>query len=79
MTSSVDEVLGSYWDEVAPLRNPVLLVALHGLFDIANVATSALDWMIKERDTTVIADIDPERALKVLVYRAPELAPPTPG
>ncbi|WP_342128835.1 class I SAM-dependent methyltransferase [Hydrogenophaga sp. OTU3427] len=25
------------------------------------------------------ADIDPERALKVLVYRAPELAPPIPG
>jgi proteasome assembly chaperone (PAC2) family protein len=33
---------------------------LHGLFDIANVATSALDWMIKERDTTVIADVDPD-------------------
>jgi proteasome assembly chaperone (PAC2) family protein len=30
------------------------------LFDIGGVATSALDWMLKERDALVIADIDPD-------------------
>jgi proteasome assembly chaperone (PAC2) family protein len=60
MPMSVNEVLESYWDDIAPLRNPVMLVALRGLFDIGGVATSALDWMLKERDALVIADIDPD-------------------
>ena len=60
MPISVNEVLESYWDDIAPLRNPVMLVALRGLFDIGDVATSALDWMLKERDALVIADIDPD-------------------
>jgi proteasome assembly chaperone (PAC2) family protein len=60
MPISVNEVLESYWDDIAPLRNPVMLVALRGLFDIGGVATSALDWMVKERDALVIADIDPD-------------------
>lgn len=60
MTLSVEEVLETYWDDIPPLRNPVMLVALRGLFDIGGVATSALDWMLKERDFTVVADIDPD-------------------
>ena len=60
MPITVDEVLERYWEGIAPLRNPVLLVALQGLFDIGSVATSALDWMLKERDWTVVADIDPD-------------------
>lgn len=60
MTLSVEEVLEKYWDDIQPLRNPVMLVALRGLFDIGGVATSALDWMLKERDFTVVADIDPD-------------------
>jgi hypothetical protein len=60
MPLTVDEVLERYWDEMEPLRNPVMLVALRGLFDIGGVATSALDWMLKERDFTVVADIDPD-------------------
>ena len=60
MPLSVDDVLESYWDSIAPLRNPVMLVALKGLFDIGGVATSALDWMVKERDGTIVADIDPD-------------------
>lgn len=60
MPISVNEVLETYWDDIAPLRNPVMLVALRGLFDIGGVATSALDWMLKERDALVIADIDPD-------------------
>ena len=60
MPIDVDEVLERYWEEIAPLRNPVLLVALQGLFDIGGVATSALEWMLKERDSTIVADIDPD-------------------
>lgn len=60
MPLTIDEVLERYWDEIEPLRNPVMLVALRGLFDIGGVATSALDWMLKERDFTVVADIDPD-------------------
>jgi proteasome assembly chaperone (PAC2) family protein len=59
MPLSVEEVLETYWDDIEPLRNPVMLVALRGLFDIG-VATSALDWMLKERDFAVVADIDPD-------------------
>jgi proteasome assembly chaperone (PAC2) family protein len=60
MPLSVEEVLETYWDDIEPLRNPVMLVALRGLFDIGGVATSALDWMLKERDFAVVADIDPD-------------------
>ena len=60
MPQEVDEVLERYWEDAAPLRNPVMLVALQGLFDIGSVATSALDWMLKEREWTVVADIDPD-------------------
>ncbi len=60
MPLTVDEVLETYWEDIAPLRNPVMLVALRGLFDIGGVATSALDWMLKERDAIVVADIDPD-------------------
>lgn len=60
MPIDVDDVLTTYWDDYPPLRNPVLLVALRGLFDIGGVATSALDWMVKERDAVTVADIDPD-------------------
>lgn len=60
MTPPVAEVLSGYWDEALPLRNPVLVAALEGLFDIASVATSAVDWMLKERESFVVADIDPD-------------------
>jgi proteasome assembly chaperone (PAC2) family protein len=60
MPLSVEEVLETYWDDIEPLRNPVMLVALRGLFDIGGVATSALDWMLKERDFAVVSDIDPD-------------------
>jgi proteasome assembly chaperone (PAC2) family protein len=60
MPLSADDVLDTYWESIEPLRNPVMLVALQGLFDIGQVATSALDWMVKERDAVVVADVDPD-------------------
>ena len=38
----VSDVLDGDWDALEPLRNPVLVVALRGWFDVAGVATGAL-------------------------------------
>lgn len=56
----VDQVLTSAWEEIAPLRRPIMVVALRGLFDIASAATNALDWLVRDRAHTVIASIDPD-------------------
>jgi proteasome assembly chaperone (PAC2) family protein len=57
---SVDDVLEADWAAVGALRDPVLVVALRGWFDIAGVATGALEWAIQERPLTVVASIDPD-------------------
>jgi proteasome assembly chaperone (PAC2) family protein len=57
---SVDDVLEADWSAVGTLRDPVLVVALRGWFDIAGVATGALEWAIQERPITVVASIDPD-------------------
>ena len=56
----VDEVLEADWDRLPGLHRPVLLVALRGLFDVADVATDALDWLTRGRRVTTIASIDPD-------------------
>ncbi len=56
----IDDVLDAEWDAVGPLRNPVLVVALRGWFDVAGVATGALEWCIQDRTVTVVASIDPD-------------------
>jgi proteasome assembly chaperone (PAC2) family protein len=57
---SVDDVLEADWSAVGSLRDPVLVVALRGWFDIAGVATGALEWAIQERPVVVAASIDPD-------------------
>ena len=57
---NIDDVLDAEWDSVGPLRNPVLVVALRGWFDVAGVATGALEWCIQDRTITVVASIDPD-------------------
>lgn len=57
---NIDDVLDAQWDAVGPLRNPVLVVALRGWFDVAGVATGALEWCIQDRTVTVVASIDPD-------------------
>jgi len=42
------------------LQRPVLLVALEGLFDVAGVATDALEWLTDGRPVETIAAIDPD-------------------
>ncbi|MEO5974126.1 MAG: PAC2 family protein [Ilumatobacteraceae bacterium] len=57
---NIDDVLDAEWDAISPLRNPVLVVALRGWFDVAGVATGALEWCIQDRTITVVASIDPD-------------------
>jgi proteasome assembly chaperone (PAC2) family protein len=54
------DVLITEFDELAPLHRPILVLALRGLFDIAEVATDAVDTIIDQRPTTVIASLDPD-------------------
>jgi proteasome assembly chaperone (PAC2) family protein len=42
------------------LRDPVLVVALRGWFDVAGVATGALEWSVQDRDVVVVGSIDPD-------------------
>lgn len=48
------------WSDVPPLRRPLLLVALRGVFDAAESATSALNWICERSESSPIAEIDPE-------------------
>lgn len=57
---NVEDVLEADWDAVGALRDPVLVVALRGYFDIAGVATGALEWCLEDRTTVVVANIDPD-------------------
>ena len=57
---NISEVLDADWDAVGPLRDPVLVVALRGWFDVAGVATGALEWSIQDRDVVVVGSIDPD-------------------
>ena len=54
------EVMEADWEAVRPLHDPVLVIALRGWFDVAGVATGALEWCIQERSVTVVASIDPD-------------------
>jgi hypothetical protein len=48
------------WYEQPALRRPILLVALSGLFDVAEVATTAITHLAGQQHTRRIAAIDPE-------------------
>ena len=56
---NISEVLDADWEAVGPLRDPVLVVALRGWFDVAGVATGALEWSVQDRDVVVVGSIDP--------------------
>ena len=53
-------VLTTAFDELAPLRRPIMVLALRGLFDIAEVATDAIDTLTEGHVATVVASIDPD-------------------
>ena len=58
MADSVSELT---WYDLPPLRRPLLLVAFQGLFDAAEAATGALDWICKRTESESIGMVDPER------------------
>ena len=57
---NVDDVLTTAFDQLAPLNSPIMVIALRGWFDVASVATDALDELITDRVAPVIASIDPD-------------------
>ena len=54
------DVLTTSWDDIAPLRDPVFLIALRGWFDVSSAATSAIEWCVRDRVVTVVGSIDPD-------------------
>jgi hypothetical protein len=56
----VDEVLTTSFAEMAPLRSPILVIALRGWFDAAEAATDALGQLCSANPGTVVASIDPD-------------------
>jgi proteasome assembly chaperone (PAC2) family protein len=57
MADSVSELT---WYDLPELRRPLLLVAFEGMFDAAEAATGALDWIRERADAAAIGMIDPE-------------------
>jgi len=53
-------VLTTAFDGLAPLHQPIMVLALRGLFDIAEVATDAVDTLVEGRVAPVVASIDPD-------------------
>ncbi len=57
---NVSDVLELEIDDLGPLRSPVMLVALTGLFDISGAATAALDQFAPADTAITIGAIDPD-------------------
>ncbi len=55
---TVDDVLTLDVDSLGPLTSPVLLVALTGWFDVAAVATTALDHLAPDDTAVTVGEID---------------------
>jgi len=53
-------VLTTAFDGLAPLNRPIMVLALRGLFDIAEVATDAIDTLLSDRVAPIVASIDPD-------------------
>ena len=56
----VDEVLTLEIDDLGPLRSPVMVIALTGLFDVAGAATTALDRFAPADSAITVGEIDPD-------------------
>lgn len=55
---TIDDVLTLDVDTLGPLNSPVLLVALTGWFDVAAVATTALDHLAPDDTAVTVGEID---------------------
>ncbi len=65
----VAEVLTLATDGLAPLHRPIMVIALRGWFDVAQVATDALDHMTSERVAPVVGGIEPDPFFDFTVER----------
>lgn len=48
------------WYDLPELRSPFLVVAFEGLFDAAEAATQAADWLRERTESASVAMVDPE-------------------
>ncbi|MEI7546526.1 MAG: PAC2 family protein [Actinomycetota bacterium] len=53
-------VLTTAFDGLAPLHQPIMVLALRGLFDTAEVATDAVATLSEGRVAAIVASIDPD-------------------
>ncbi len=53
-------MLTTAFDALAPLHSPILVAALRGWFDIAEVATDAIDALSSDVVAPIVASIDPD-------------------
>jgi proteasome assembly chaperone (PAC2) family protein len=57
---NVDEVLTTAFDGLSALHRPVMVLALRGWFDVAEVSTDACDELFADHPAPVVAAIDPD-------------------
>jgi PAC2 family len=57
---NVADVLSTHFEGVAPLNRPIMVLALRGWFDIAEVATTAINELFVDRIAPIVATIDPD-------------------
>jgi hypothetical protein len=55
----VDDVLMLQTEGLAPLRAPIMVIALHGLFDMSSAATAAVAGLVSD-DAVTVGEIDPD-------------------
>ena len=55
-----EQVLTTAFEMLTPLHRPIMVLALRGLFDIAEVATDAVDALTIDRVAPIVATIDPD-------------------
>jgi hypothetical protein len=57
---NVDDVLELETEGLAPLRSPVMLIGLTGLFDIGGAATTAVDRFAPADTAVTVGEVDPD-------------------
>jgi proteasome assembly chaperone (PAC2) family protein len=57
---NVDDVLTNATGDLQPLHSPIMVVALRGWFDVGEVATGALERLMRDKPGPVVASIDPD-------------------
>ena len=58
--TGIVNVLTTAFEELGKLNRPIMVLALRGWFDIAEVATDAVETLAADRVTPVVAAIDPD-------------------